>query len=584
MGGVAVRWFERQCSSRLKLGEVPLTDQAAGPRVPAGPVRLLGGSVGDFDVDVIVIGSGFGGSVAALRLTEKGYRVLVLEKGKRWAPEQFAATNWNIPKSFWFPWLGCYGIWALHLLRDVLVLRGVGVGGGSLVYANTLLVPPEAVWDDPLWKGLEDWRRIMPAHYATAQRMLGATTNPRLGPADEALRCSAERRGTQGTFRPTQVGVFFGEAGVEVPDPYFGGSGPPRRGCTFCGACMTGCRDGAKNTLDKNYLYLAERGGAKVQPQVQAELLEPLPGGGWRVQWRRSTDRLFPERGAFAARLVVLAGGVLGTVPLLLDSQRAGKLSGLSPRLGEFTRTNSEALLGITSRSRTDLWKGVAITSEVQMDEHTHMEPVRFTKGADVVLLLGTLLTDGGGRVPRPLRWLANVATHPVDFLVATKPWGKAERSVVLLVMQTQDNHTRLVQRRRVFWPFRPTLTSQPVAGQARVPSYIPLANQVARELGEALDGIPQSTLNEVLLDVPTTAHILGGCPMGGSWEQGVVDSRGRVFGQEGLFVADGSIVGANLGVNPSLTITALAEHVCSHIPTRADREHADERGVWRRG
>lgn len=521
----------------------------------------------DVDADVIVIGSGFGGAVAALRFTEKGYRVLVLEKGKRWEPHDFAPTNWNIPKAFWFPWLGCYGIWALHLLRDVLVLRGVGVGGGSLVYANTLLVPPDTVWDDPLWKGLEDWRGIMPAHYRTAQRMLGSTTNPRLGPVDEALRRCAERRGTAGTFRPTDVGVFFGEPGVEVPDPYFGGAGPPRVGCTFCGACMTGCRDGAKNTLDKNYLYLAERGGARILPETRAELLEPLPGGGWRVLWRRSTERVFPERGVLRSRVLVLAGGALGTVSLLLDSQRRGRLEGLSPRLGSFTRTNSEALLGITSRSRTDLWKGIAISSEVQMDEVTHMETVRFTKGADVMMLLGTLLTDGGGTVPRSLRWLGNVSRHPLAFLRVTKPWGKAERSVVLLVMQTRDNATQLVKRRTAFWPFTPILTSQPAPGARRVPSYIPIANDVARELAGELDAIPQSTLNEVLLDVPTTAHILGGCPMGADPDQGVVDAHGRVFGQEGLYIVDGSIVGANLGVNPSLTITALAEHVCAHVP-----------------
>ncbi len=527
----------------------------------------------DVDADVIVVGSGFGGSVAALRLTEKGYRVVVLEKGKRWTPAQFAATNWNIPKSFWFPWLGCYGIWALHLLRDVLVLRGVGVGGGSLVYANTLLVPPDTVWDDPMWKGLEAWREVMPAHYRTVQRMLGATTTPRLGVADEALRRVAARRGREATFRPTEVGVFFGEPGVEVPDPYFGGAGPSRVGCTWCGACMTGCRDGAKNTLDKNYLYLAERGGARILPETQAELLERLGDGRWQVHFRRVTERVAPARGVLRARRVVLAGGTLGTVSLLMDSQRRGSLTGLSPRLGDITRTNSEALLGITARHRADLWQGVAIAAAVQMDESTAMEAVRFTRGADVMLLLGTLLTDGGGALPRPLRWLGQVLRHPVDFLRATRPWGKAERSVVLLVMQTQDNRTRLVQRRRWCWPFRPTLTSEPLVGQVRLPSYIPIANQVARELAAELDAVPQSALNEVLLDVPTTAHILGGCPMGRGPDEGVVDSRGRVFGQPGLFVTDGSIVSANLGVNPSLTIAALAEHVCAHIPPAAEAQ-----------
>jgi cholesterol oxidase len=525
-----------------------------------------------FDADVIVVGSGFGGSVAALRFAERGYRVLVLEKGKRWRPEDFPPSNWRLPRSFWLPWLKCYGIWAFHLLRDVLVLHGVGVGGGSLMYANTLLEPPDAVWDDPRWRGLLDWRAEMPAHYATARRMLGSATNPRLGADDEALRRAAERRGLGATFRPTEVGVFFGPSGELAPDPYFGGEGPARVGCTFCGACMTGCRDGAKNTLDKNYLYLAEKRGARVVPETRVELVEPLPDGGYRVRWRRATRHLAPDRGALTAREVVLAGGVLGTVPLLLDCRRRGALPHLSPRLGEVARTNSEALLGVTSRSRTDLWQGVAITSAAQLDEATHAEPVRFTKGSDVVLLLGTLLADGGPGMPRQLRWLGRVVRHPIEFLRVTRPWGKAERSVVLLVMQTRDNHTTLVQRRMPYWPFRPTLTSVPTPGQKHVPSYIPLANQVAREWAADLDAVPQSALNEVLLDVSTTAHILGGCAMGADAGQGVVDPAGRVFGHPGLYVMDGSLVGANLGVNPSLTITALVERACSEIPPTGER------------
>jgi len=520
-----------------------------------------------FDADVVVVGSGFGGSVAALRFAERGYRVTVLEKGRRWRPEDFPPSNWRLPRSFWLPWVSCYGIWAFHLLRDVLVLHGVGVGGGSLMYANTLLEPPDAVWDDPNWRGLLDWRAEMPAHYATARRMLGSATNPRLGADDEALRRAAERRGFGATFRPTEVGVFFGPSGELAPDPYFDGEGPARVGCTFCGACMTGCRDGAKNTLDKNYLYLAEKRGVRVVPETRVELVEPLPGGGYRVRWRRATRHLAPERGALTAREVVLAGGVLGTVPLLLDCRRRGTLPNLSPHLGEVTRTNSEALLGVTSRSRTDLWQGVAITSAAQLDDATSAEPVRFTKGSDVVLLLGTLLADGGGRVPRQLRWLGRALRHPVEFLRVTKPWGKAESSVVLLVMQTRDNHTTLVQRRMPYWPFWPTLTSVPTPGQKHVPSYIPIANQVAREWAAELDGMPQSTLNEVLLDVSTTAHILGGCAMGADAGRGVVDPAGRVFGHPGLYVMDGSLVGANLGVNPSLTITALVERACTEIP-----------------
>jgi cholesterol oxidase len=306
-----------------------------------------------------------------------------------------------------------------------------------------------------------------------------------------------------------------------------------------------------------------------VVPETRVELIEPLPGGGFRLSWRRSTRRLFPERGSLTAEQVVVAAGVLGSVGLLMDCKERGALPELSPQLGNVVRTNSEALLGITSRSRKDLWQGIAITSKMEMDDVTHMEPCRFPPGSDALLLLGTTLTDGGGRIPRPLRWLGNIARHPLQFLRVTKPWGKAESSTVLLVMQTVDSHTRLVRKRQAMWPFTRALTSQPEPGQPGIPSYIPIANQVAREFAEELDAIPQSTLNDVLLDTSTTAHILGGCAIASGPERGVVDSRGQVFGYPGLYVMDGSMIGANLGVNPSLTITALAEHACSRIPAR---------------
>ena len=522
---------------------------------------------GDFDTDVLIVGSGFGGSVAALRLVEKGYRVLVLEKGRRWRPEEFPRSNWHLSRSFWLPWLGWYGTWGFHLLSDVMILYGVGVGGGSLVYANTHLEPDAVVWDDPHWKGLEDWRGVMPAHYATARRMLGSVPSPRFDAGDEALRRIAARRGLAETFYPTRVGVFFGDPEVPTPDPYFGGEGPPRVGCHFCGACMVGCPTGAKNTLDRNYLYLAEKKGARILPETAAELIEPLPGGGYRVLWRKATDRLFPRRGAFTARQVVLAGGVLGTSKLLMDCRMQGALEHLSPRLGEYVRTNSEALLGITSRTNDNLWQGLAIQAEVHVDERTRMELVRFPKGSDVVLALGTLLTDGGGGVPRWLRWGGRVLSHPIQALRTAWPVGKAARSQVLLVMQTIDNHTTLRQARKLYWPFRRILASRPPAGQGRVPSLIPIANQVARELGEELNAVPQSTLVEVLLNRSVTAHILGGCAIAGSRDEGVIDASFQVFGYPGLYVMDGSVIGANLGANPSLTITALAEYACARIP-----------------
>ncbi|KDA53522.1 hypothetical protein EG19_04760 [Thermoanaerobaculum aquaticum] len=517
-------------------------------------------------VDVVIVGSGFGGSVAALRLAEKGYRVLVLEKGRRWNPEDFPRYNWNLPRAFWLPALGFRGIWGLKLLRDVLVLHGVGVGGGSLVYANTLMEPAAKVWEDPGWGPLRERFREILRHYPSVLRMLGAAVNPRLGAADEALRRAAARRGREHTFAPTRVGVFFGEPGVEVPDPYFGGEGPSRVGCTFCGGCMTGCRVGAKNTLDRNYLFLAQKLGAQIQAECEVVAIEPA-GQGYLVRWRR--PGFSGVSGVVAAERVILAAGVLGTVKLLLQCKEQRLLPALSPRLGFRVRTNNEALLGVTSRSRQDLWQGVAIGSVVQMDEYTTMEPVRFAPGNDVLLLLGTLLTDGGPGVPRGLRWFGQVVRHPWRFLRVTKPWGKAASSVVLLAMQNEPSETRLVLKHPLWKLGRATLGSRPVQGAPRVPSYLPLANQVARELAEELDAIPQSALNEVILDIPTTAHILGGCVPGEGPEHGVVDAGFEVFGYPGLYVMDGSVVGANLGVNPSLTIASLAEYAVSLWPPR---------------
>ncbi len=524
----------------------------------------------EFDTDVAIIGSGFGGSVAALRLSEKGYRVTVIEKGKRWRPEDYPKTNWNLRKAFWFPRLGCRGIFGLHLLRESLILHGVGVGGGSLVYANTLFEPPESVWDDPQWSGLEDWRSIMPEHFATARRMLGAVTNPKLGEPDHALQRAAERRGLGHTFKPTDVSIYFGQPDVTVPDPYFDGEGPDRTGCNFCGGCMVGCRYGAKNTLDKNYLFLAEKRGTRVVPETHVELVEELTGGGYRLRWRRH-GWPFAKRGSMTARRVVFAAGVLGTVKLMMVCKEKGSLPRISDQLGNVVRTNSEALLGMTSRTRNNLWEGVAIAAKVEVDDVTHMEAVRFSKGSDVMLLLGTMLADGGPGLPRPLRWLWNVIRHPVDFWRVTKPWGKAEHSVVLMAMQTADNHTKLVRQRQWLWPFSRALTSQPLPGQPGIPSYVPIANEVAREVAAELDGIPQNSVNEVFLNTGSTAHILGGCAIGSGPETGVINPNGEVYGHEGLYVMDGSVIGANLGVNPSLTITALAEHLCSRFPLRGE-------------
>jgi cholesterol oxidase len=332
---------------------------------------------------------------------------------------------------------------------------------------------------------------------------------------------------------------------------------------------MVGCRNGAKNTLDKNYLYLAEKAGAEIIPDTRVELVEALPDGGYRLRWRKKPSLFSSRRGTLTARTVVFSGGVLGTVPLLMDCKEKGALPHLSNQIGNVVRTNSEALLGVLSKSRKDLWEGVAIAAKVEIDDQTHFECVRFPKGSDVMLLLGTMLTDGGPGMPRQLRWIGNILRHPIDFLRILKPWGKAEAGTVVMAMQTADNYTRMVRKRQWLWPFSRTLTTQPDPNQPGIPSYIPVANEIAREVAKDLDAIPQSTLNEVLLDTSTTAHILGGCGIGSDPDHGVIDSSGRVFGHDGLYVMDGSMIGANLGVNPSLTITALAEHVCSRIPAK---------------
>lgn len=520
--------------------------------------------------DFVVVGSGFGGSVAALRLTEKGYRVLVVEMGKRWRPEDFPRTNWNLRKFFWMPRVLCHGIQQLTLLRDVLVLHGAGVGGGSLVYANTLMMPADEAFGDPRWKDLNDWKAVLEPHFEEARRMLGVAVNPRMTRADDALLEVAREMGVEGTFHPTDVAVFFGEPDKEVPDPYFGGGGPPRTGCTFCGGCMVGCRPGAKNTLDKNYLYFAEKKGAEILPETRVTGIEPLAEGGYRLATERATSMLFKNRGTLLADNVVLSAGVLGSVPLLLNCRRTGTLPKLSDALGSYTRTNSEALLGVTVRGKgPDMCEGIAITSHYFPDGNTRIEPVRYSRGSDVMCLLGTPLTDGGTALTRPFKWIGNCLRRPLDFLRTLWPFGRARKTFILLVMQTIDNRLQLVMKRRWLWPFRRTVSSFQPPGQPPAPPYIPIANETAKRVSKRLNAFPQSALNEVLLNVPTTAHILGGCPMGKTSEDGVVDGGCRVFGYEGLYVMDGSVIGANLGVNPSLTITAIAEYAASRIPPK---------------
>ncbi len=506
-----------------------------------------------------------------MRLAEKGYTVGVLEAGKRWTAHDFPRTNWSIRKFLWFPEALCHGIFRMTLLKDVLILGGAGVGGGSLVYANTLLVPPDEAFTRGQWPAGTDWKQALAAHYETAQRMLGVTTPPHDFPADVLLKKAAEKIGQGHTFERTHVGVYFGEPGKTVSDPYFGGEGPDRTGCVFCGGCMVGCRFNAKNTLDKNYLWFAEKHGAEIFPETLVELIRPIEGG-YEVDTRRSTSLLAKGRKTYRAKNVIVAAGVLGTVKLLMTCRERGSLENVSPRLGRYVRTNSEAIIGSTARqSDVSYSEGIAIGSGVHLSDGTHIEAVRYSEGSDALSALGTLLTDGGGKLPRFLRWIGEVARHPIDFTRSLVPFGWAKRTLILLVMQTEENSINLKTERRWFSPFKKTLNSYRTEGQARIPTYIKGANDFARVVAQLQNGYASSAINEVTLDVPTTAHILGGCNMATTREEGVVDDRNQVFGHPGLYVIDGLMIPANLGVNPSLTITAIAEHAMSHIPAKAD-------------
>lgn len=516
--------------------------------------------------DVVVIGSGFGGSVAALRLAEKGYRVLVVEEGKRWRSEDFPRSNWNLRKYLWLPQVGCHGIQRLDWLGDVLVLGGAGVGGGSLVYANTLIAPAaEALAIG--WPGGDMAARLAP-HYLTARRMLGATSPPAVWPAEQHLLAFARSLGRAERFSQPEVGVLLGSTpGVEVPDPYFQGRGPLRGTCRLCGGCLVGCRHNAKNTLDKNYLYLAEGLGATIMAETRAVGIAPDGSGGYWVEVRPSLGwgAKAPER--LHTQNVVVAAGALGTVELLLACRAAGTLPNLSPTLGHFVRTNSEVICGARSRhGRVDHSEGLAIASDLEVDSQTHVQVVRYPGGSDVMGLLGTLAVGGGGRLPRWLRWFGRCVRHPIDWMRNLWPIGWARKTVIVLAMQSLDNAFTLVRGRR--WLGR-NLRSRRAAASPPIPTYLPVANRAAEYLAERLDGFALNAVNEVVLGVPITAHILGGARMAETPDEGVVDGACRVFGHPGLWVVDGAAIPVNLGANPSLTITAVAELAMAQVPPK---------------
>ncbi len=527
------------------------------------------------DFDVLVIGSGFGGSVTALRLAEKGYRVGVLEAGARFEDADFAATSWDLRRFLFAPGLGCYGIQRVHLLNDCMILAGAGVGGGSLVYANTLYEPPDAFYADPTWRDVADWKAELAPHYDQARRMLGVVTNPVRTPADDLMERVATQMGVADSFHPTPVGVLFGEAGrpggEPVDDPYFGGAGPARRTCLACGECMTGCRHGAKNTLVKNYLHLAERLGATVLPLTTVTRLRPRAGGGYDVTVRytkAAVSRPSVTR-VLTADQVVLAAGALGTQRLLHRMRDEGHLPHVSARLGHLTRTNSESILGAVAPDRSvDYSTGVAITSSFHPEPQTHVEPVRYGRGSNSMSLLQTVLVDWDAGGPGVRAWLGALwrARRTLARLYDVRHWS--ERTVIALVMQTLDGSITTVSRRQRITG-RWGLTSRQGHGTPN-PTWIPAGHEVVRRMAGLLGGEAAGSVGEAFRR-PLTAHFIGGCAIGADPASGVVDGYQRVFGHPGLHIADGSTVSANLGVNPSLTITAQAERAMSLWPNRGD-------------
>ncbi|WP_328587099.1 MULTISPECIES: GMC family oxidoreductase [Streptomyces] len=543
------------------------------------------------------MGSGFGGSVSALRLTEKGYRVGVLEAGRRFTRESLPKNSWDLKNYLWAPRLGMYGIQRIHLLGNVMVLAGAGVGGGSLNYANTLYVPPKAFFDDPQWRDITDWQEELKPYYDQARRMLGARLNPTTTPSDVHLKAAAQRMGCGDTFHMAPVGVFFGDgkdadggtrakAGERVADPYFGGVGPDRNACIECGECMTGCRHGAKNTLNENYLYLAEKAGAVVHPMTTVVSITEDARGGYAVATLPTDNRRKGAGRLFTARRVVLAAGTYGTQTLLHRMKAGGMLPYLSPRLGELTRTNSEALVGAqtdnrryrraTGKPKADFTRGVAITSSVHPDENTHIEPVRYGRGSNAMGGLSILqvpYVEGSSRVAA---WLRNVARHPLLFLRSLSNRRWSERTIIGLVMQSLDNS--LTTYLKPSGIGKGLLTARQGHG-APNPQQIRAATEAATALAAEINGFAGSNVGE-LMGTPLTAHFLGGCPIGASRETGVIDPYHRLYGHPGISVVDGSAVSANLGVNPSLTITAQAERAMAYWPNKGEPDPRPPQGA----
>jgi cholesterol oxidase len=519
------------------------------------------------DFDVVIIGSGFGGSVAALRLTEKGYKVAVLEAGRRFSDKDFPKTSWRLSRFLYLPRLGMRGIQRIHVLPDVLVLAGAGVGGGSLVYANTLYKPPASYFEDKQWKHITDWDAELTPWYDQASRMLGVAQNPYFSPSDKAMKEVADQMGVGHTFKLAPLGVYFGDGvGLKSKDPFFGGVGPDRSGCLQCGACMTGCRHNAKNTLPKNYLGLAEKAGAKVFPEHTAVKTEQLSDGSWKITARKSSA-WFGAKRSFTASHVVVAAGTYNTQKLLHKMKLDKVLPKLSDQLGKLSRTNSEALTGsIMPKGGTDFSKGSAITSSFFPDDHTHVEPVRYGKGSNFMGMLQTVMTDGVNIKDRRKQWLRQIITKPSLALKIMDVRQWSERTVVALIMQNVDSAISVKAKRGLFG-YRLTSKNDSLTPNA---TYIPAANEVARRVAENNGGIAGGHIGD-LVNAPFTAHFVGGCVIGDSTATGVIDPYHRVYNYPSMHIVDGASVTANLGVNPSLTITAQAERAFSMWPNKGE-------------
>ena len=529
------------------------------------------------DYDWVVVGSGFGGSVSALRLREKGYSVGVLECGKRFSDDDFPTSTWDLRRYFWAPRAGMRGIFRMSTFKDVAIVSGAGVGGGSLGYANTLYRARRRFYEDPQWAALNDWETVLAPHYDVAERMLGVVAYDQDDLADDLLREFAREIGVEDTYAKTRVGVLLdGAPGERIPDPFFGGAGPERTACLRCGRCMVGCPHGAKNTLVKNYLYLAEQAGADVFPERQVVDVRPLgaPDGseGYAITTEHPGAWLRRRRRTFTARGVVFAAGPLGTNKLLASCRLHGSLPRLSDRIGKLVRTNSEAILAVTlPPDAPDIQKRVAITGSIYPDPDTHIETVVYGDAADSMSALYTVLIGDGTRVTRPLKLAGAAARHPVTFLKLIDPRGWSRRTIIVLVMQTLDNAIAFKARKTR----RGARLQTERDAERPIPTFIPVANQFAAWLAKRTGGVAQTALMEAVANIATTAHVLGGAVIGADPSTGVVDAHQRVFGYDNLLVCDGSAVPANIGVNPSLTITAMAEHAISHVPPAPGYEAA---------